>query len=158
MNQGAKSWSKSLPQTFVQTFGQKAGAKVCLKLSGKLLASQINTLENKSLRQRLPQTFWQTLAPWVCKGRPMFEQKFDPKLLPKRWYQQNGVADVKSLSKSLPQTFTQTFTQAFMIPNPVQFGSSPNSKSNQPRPLSTQFHQEQRPNWRLEDHLKKVYK
>jgi len=36
----------------VQTFGKKAGAKVSLKLFGKLLASQINTLVSKSLRQR----------------------------------------------------------------------------------------------------------
>jgi len=113
---------------------EKVCANVCLKLFGKR---------------------WRHI---YAQGGQRLSKSLTPNFGSNVGSSKNGAADVKSLSKSLPQIFTQTFTQAFKIHNPVHIGSLSNSKSNQPRPLSTQFHQEQRPNSRLEDHLKKVYK
>ena len=150
----SKSLSKSLRQTFTQTFYTR-WLHLMLPTFGLMF-------EVKLLLKR-----WRhTCTPWrrkvcanVClklfgkrwrhthlQGGQHLSKSLTPNFGSNVGSSKDGVADMKSLSKSLPQTFTQTFTQAYMIPNPVHFGSSPNTKSNQPRPLSTQFHQEQRPN------------
>ena len=150
----AKSLSKSLPQTFWQTFGitnQHPGEQKFAPTFASNFLANVGAMNNTPWRAKACanvclKLFGKRWRHECARGSQCLSKSLTPNFGSNVGSSKDGVADMKSLSKSLPQTFTQTFTQAFMIPNPVQFGSSPNSKSNQPRPLSTQFHQEQRPN------------